>query len=180
MSANSISLPGQIPLADRRHTACLGLGSNTDPERHLQAALAHLESCLTVQGVSTAWQSPDQDGGPNDYLNAAVLATTDQGPSDLVRTLKDIERSLGRSVSDGASIAIDIDLLIYDGFAQRDELWSRPYWTVSVAELIPGFQSQGMPETIGQIARRMAGTAGLRRRPDVFTPNSEIQIESDR
>jgi 7,8-dihydro-6-hydroxymethylpterin-pyrophosphokinase len=121
-----------------------------------------------VQAVSNAWQSPAQGNAGPDYLNAAVLVDTEDMPSALIEKLKQVERDLGRVAGDRRTIPIDIDLLIYDGIAQRSEVWEQGYCAAPVAELLPMFRSPEMSASLREISRRLVVDQRMRIRPDVF------------
>ncbi len=96
----------------------LGLGSNLGDRRgNIVQALNRLKQCgISVERVSTIIETAPQGGPPQSpYLNAVIKGQTDLRPELLLKTVKDIERELGRtpSVRNGPRI-IDIDILLYD------------------------------------------------------------------
>ncbi len=105
-------------MSDTPRTALLGLGSNVGDRRsHLQAAV----DALHVAGIRVLASSSTYDTDPvgevldqPSFLNACVLAQTALDPLELLDTVKDLERELGR---EGAAVrhgprSIDIDILL--------------------------------------------------------------------
>src|SRR4051794_36934441 len=120
------------------HRACLGLGSNVAPAVHIAAAVRRLRLLLSVESMSTAWQSPAVGVEASDYVNAAMLVETTLTKQELTALLKRVEYDLGRSrMQGGAHVSIDIDLLILDDVVQKPDLWELAYRAVPVAELLP-------------------------------------------
>ncbi len=99
----------------------LGLGSNLgDRLKHIQFGIDSLSrepgqkvcKCSSVY-ETTPWGVTDQPL----YLNAAVLIESRSFPMDLLRIVKRIEKSAGRTVRDKpwAERELDIDILIFAG-----------------------------------------------------------------
>ena len=154
------------------HAACLGLGSNLRPEDQLRRALTRLrrDRDFEVVSVSTAWQSLAIGTDASDYLNAVVLVRTRLSKEALVDRLKAIEDELGRTRSASASgpVAIDLDLLLFDGGLLEPDLWDLAYRSVPGAELLPDLAAPGTGETLARAARRLAAKTTIRPRPEVL------------
>ena len=151
------------------HQACLGLGSNTVPERYLPAALLALSEFAEIVAVSSAWQSPAVGVPGADYLNAALLIRTALDSQALTAALKRIESTLGRAR--GAlphAIEIDIDLLLFDDAVLDSSLWSLAYRSVPLADLLPELPSPETGETLAQAAQRLTTTTPIRVRPEIL------------
>lgn len=107
--------------------AVIALGSNLgDPIAQLNRAIAALSEVLQVTAVSSFHETepvgvPDKQ--PN-YQNAVLIGQSAAKPLDLMRSLLDVERELGRERSFvNAARTIDIDLIDYGGlFMASDEL----------------------------------------------------------
>ncbi len=100
------------------HLIYLGLGSNLGDRYGLlqQAILKLSESGITVKRNSSYWET--EPVGYTDqpwFMNLIVEATTNLPPLRLLKTLKKIEASLGRTptIQNGPR-EIDIDILLYD------------------------------------------------------------------
>jgi len=100
--------------------AVVSLGSNVEPERNLPTALArlHRQPGIVVVTQSRCYRSPAVGGGP-DFLNAAVLIETRLGPAQVRTLLRGIESGMGRvrTADRNAPRPIDLDLILYEGFA---------------------------------------------------------------
>lgn len=86
------------------------------PQKALGRALLRLKSRgvapRRISGLS--WTKAWPDGNEPDYLNCAFLAWTAQTPQQTLRTLLDVERTLGRSqVTRRGPRSADLDLLAY-------------------------------------------------------------------
>jgi 2-amino-4-hydroxy-6-hydroxymethyldihydropteridine diphosphokinase len=129
------------------HRVCLGLGSNVKPASNLRRAIRRLRRAVSVDAVSTAWQSPAVGVNGPDYFNAALLVRTPNSKEKLIVTLKQIENDLGRVRDHGTSplVTIDIDLLVYDGEPINEDLWTQVYRAAPVSELLPDLASPSTP-----------------------------------
>ena len=97
----------------------LGLGSNSgDRLTHIRAAVDLLDSTADISirksssvFVSPAWGGVEQE----DFLNAVIEIETILNPQELLKTVKNLEKKIGRKKSAvrwGPRI-IDIDILVY-------------------------------------------------------------------
>jgi 2-amino-4-hydroxy-6-hydroxymethyldihydropteridine diphosphokinase len=165
----STDLPGfSEALTTAEHRACLGLGSNVDPVSNLRRAIRRLRRAVTVEAVSTAWESPAVGGDGPDYVNAALLVCTPRSKQWLATRLKEIENELGRERNHGrpARLTIDIDLLIFDRELLENDLWSHAYRAVPVAELMPDLCCPSTGESLVHAASRLAGSSPIKPRPE--------------
>ncbi len=98
-------------------TAYLGLGSNLgDREANLREALERLETAgVRVLRRSSVYETEPQDLRDQPwFLNAAVQVTTDLFPLQLLFSIQNIEREMGRRrVTPKGPRNIDIDILFY-------------------------------------------------------------------
>src|SRR5689334_24340244 len=108
-------------------TAYIALGSNLGDRRdYLDRALQALKQRpgIIVRQVSSYYETAPVGGPPGqgDFLNAAAELHTDLKPKELLQTLLEIERQLGRvrEVPMGPR-TVDLDLLLY-GDLIRDEI----------------------------------------------------------
>ena len=96
-------------------TVYIGLGSNIAPERHLPAAIDELARAVRLTGVSPVYRTPPWGRTEQaTFLNAAAAADTALPPLDLLDTLLEIERRLGRERTlRWCPRNIDLDLLCH-------------------------------------------------------------------
>ncbi len=150
------------------HSACIGLGSNSEPALNIQAAVKQLRKSLTVDAVSRAWQSPAHGCDAPDYVNAALLVRTALSKGELQALLKRTEHEMGRQPNAESLIPIDIDLLIFDGDVERSDLWNLAYRAVTVAELLPNLRDEHTSEPLAAASRRLAAITRILPRPDIL------------
>ena len=82
------------------------------------------------------WTDPVNSPSPNQYLNQLAKGTTVLEEEELCRYLKDIERHCGRLAHDKSSgiVALDLDILEYDGERRHLRDWDRDYIRLLMAE----------------------------------------------
>lgn len=112
------------------YTVYLGLGSNLGNRLgNLSQAVDKINGLTPVQSVSSIYETEPvgmQDAGV--FYNMAVgIQTTDDPPLLLVK-MKQIEKKLGRKASEHMEPRIiDIDILLYRGFAYDDHTVRVPH-----------------------------------------------------
>ena len=113
--------------------AVIALGSNLgDRAGNLRAAvraLAALPQTAVLQCSAVYETAPvDCAPGDDDYLNAAVRLETAMPPALLLGACLGIEAALGRERPfRNAPRTLDLDLILYEGFAQTDPWLTVPH-----------------------------------------------------
>lgn len=147
----------------------LGLGANTgDPRANLREALRLLGESCDVVAVSSLWATEpvgylDQDW----FLNAAAHVRTTRTPRELLASLQEIERGMGRerTIPNGPR-PIDLDILLW-GSAVIDEPGLRiphprmherlfvmePLWELAPALVVPGIE-----RTVAELRAALTGS----------------------
>lgn len=122
------------------NTAVVAVGSNIEPQRNIDAALAIVAARQTVSSESRyvrtkAIGRPSQD----DYLNGAWLVQTPLGRDEFVQFLKCVENQLGRLRTEDkyASRPIDLDLTVWNGEIVDSDIYSRDFLLNAVLEVAP-------------------------------------------
>ncbi|MCB1865779.1 MAG: 2-amino-4-hydroxy-6-hydroxymethyldihydropteridine diphosphokinase [Chromatiales bacterium] len=95
--------------------AYISIGSNIEPERHIDAALRALRQEFDVRSVSPVYRSKAEGFDGEDFLNVAVAIDSALKPAPIVEILTRIEDDNGRTRG-GARFAartLDLDLLTY-------------------------------------------------------------------
>jgi len=159
--------------------AYLALGSNSQAERYLPAAVVELSQHGRIVAVSKVWQNPPVDGGDQpDYLNAAILLETDLSAVDLcLEIIPAIEAKLDRVRDPNNKYAmrtIDIDIVLFNNDILQiehrripdPEIESRPFLAIPLAQLNPDYMHPGTGQTLATIAQS-ADVSCLRLRSDV-------------
>lgn len=138
--------------------AVLGLGSNLgDREGNLAEAWDRLERLPETQilGISNVYETEPFDvlSQQDNYLNCCVKLDTQLAPEALLEHCLDIEAQLGRVRKEyhGAR-TMDIDLLVYEGFASNTErltvphpgILQRAFVMVPLSDLFPMHNALGL------------------------------------
>lgn len=114
------------------HDAVLSLGSNVaEADIMLNKAIARLRSVGFDIVVSEFYNTPDISGSGVIYSNAVMSGRFSHDAASLQSLCKDIENSLGRS-SMTPSVAIDIDIVVFDGNVLRPQDYGRDYFTIGM------------------------------------------------
>lgn len=132
----------------------IGLGSNLGERQALLAeARRRIETRLgDVAAVATSYETAPMGAADQPFLNSALIVTSSLAPDAVMRSLLDIEESLGRvrTVKWG-NRTIDLDLLLWnhDGVAATFEsealrvphphLLERDFALVPAAEIAPAW-----------------------------------------
>lgn len=101
------------------HTALIGIGANLGQPRDqitsAMASLARLPHTSVLRSSSLYRSAPVGKTDQPDFFNAAALITTFLDPTELLRSLLEIEHDHGRTraLRNGPR-TLDLDLLLYD------------------------------------------------------------------
>ncbi|OGX05526.1 MAG: 2-amino-4-hydroxy-6-hydroxymethyldihydropteridine diphosphokinase [Omnitrophica WOR_2 bacterium GWA2_47_8] len=122
------------------NTAVIGLGSNISPQKNIKAAQDILSKEFNVLAESKFTKT--KPVGPikqPDFLNGAVLISTDLNQQKLKSKLAKIEKKLGRTslTHHFGPRTIDLDILIFNGRVVEDDFYERDFVRKSVLELLP-------------------------------------------
>ncbi len=131
--------------APPRRRALIGLGSNVEPARHLRAALAEMDRAFDNLRRSPVCVSAAAGYDGPDYWNLCVGIDTELRAGELVKWLKELERSLGRNPHEPrfSPKTLDADLLLLGNEISTDpvlphpEILTRPYVLGPLAMLEP-------------------------------------------
>ena len=97
-------------------TACLSLGSNVDPERHIAIAFAALRERFGDIRASAAYRTPAVGFEGADFVNAAAVIESDLEVQALNDWLHALEDAHGRDRSGPrfGDRTLDIDIVLFD------------------------------------------------------------------
>ncbi len=138
--------------------AVLGIGTNLgDREENLASAITGLEELpgTKLLAMSNIYVTAPFDviSPQEDYLNCCVLLDTELEPETLLELCLALEDRLGRVRQEyhGAR-TIDIDLLLYQGFASNTPklrvphpgILERAFVMVPLSDIFPSFQALGL------------------------------------
>lgn len=110
--------------------ACVGIGSNIEPEQNVRRALAELRRRFGALTISTIYVNPAVGFAGDDFLNLAVKFATALPVHELAAQLRAIEArhpARGEATKFTAR-ALDLDLLLYSDLVleSRDVRVPRP------------------------------------------------------
>jgi 2-amino-4-hydroxy-6-hydroxymethyldihydropteridine diphosphokinase len=143
----------------KHHQIYLGLGSNVERETHIEIALKMLEEHLKNIRCSPVYESISLDGDHPPFFNLVMSATTDLGLRELVAWLKGIEHLNGRRSGMQRLIALDIDLLLFDGLTgdidgiqlPRAEILTRSFVLYPLQLLAPKLHPPGCEASLAEL-----------------------------
>jgi 2-amino-4-hydroxy-6-hydroxymethyldihydropteridine diphosphokinase len=125
------------------NTVVIGIGSNILPEENIGKAVDEIKKKYSLIATST-FVITKPIGGDNqpDFINGAVLIKTKSEKKELSKELKLIEAKIGRIRGENkyAPREIDLDIVIYNGRVEDDDIYSREFLKNSVEELLPDFK----------------------------------------
>lgn len=158
--------------------AFISLGSNIEPETYLPRAVLALKTLGELVAVSHVYQNPAVGPTPqDDYLNAAVLLSTDRSPFEIRDALRTIEARLDRVRTEDkyAPRTIDLDLCLLgaqslktSSFELPDpDILERAHLAIPLAELMPDFLHPELGAPLADIAKRLRPGAALELREDL-------------
>jgi 2-amino-4-hydroxy-6-hydroxymethyldihydropteridine diphosphokinase len=151
------------------HQVCLHLGSNIEPEQNLPQAINLLEEKLPILQHSSVWESASVDCCYPNYLNMALVVSTQMDAKELKeKLLRPLEAHMGRVRTEdkNASRQIDVDIILFDGELQDPSLWQHAHLAIPVAEIFPELRSE-TGETLKKIAMRLAQSTPINSRKDI-------------
>ncbi|WP_138434993.1 2-amino-4-hydroxy-6-hydroxymethyldihydropteridine diphosphokinase [Winogradskyella algicola] len=113
-------------------TVYIALGSNKGNKlQHLQLAIdAIFKSVGTIRKISKIYETPALGFEGDNFYNACIKVETELKPKKLLRTLKQIESNLGRSIKKSdtyESREIDLDILFYGDETFKDTTLEIPH-----------------------------------------------------
>jgi 2-amino-4-hydroxy-6-hydroxymethyldihydropteridine diphosphokinase len=154
-----------------RTSYAIALGSNRRHGRHgsptavLEAAIEELrERRIEIESFSEVRLTPALGPAGRSFANAAVLASTDLGPLELLAELKDVERSFGRRGGRrwGPRV-IDLDILLWSGgpyegaglVIPHPAMRERAFVLDPLDELVPAWRDPVTGLTVRQLRARL-------------------------
>ncbi len=120
------------------NTVIVGIGSNIDPDHHIDLAIRKLSAVSRVLQVSSLRvTAPLGYTEQPDFVNGAVLIETDQDTGRFTRTLKTIEQELGRvkTANKNGPRTIDLDIVVWNGRVVDDDYYQRDFLRDSAREV---------------------------------------------
>lgn len=120
--------------------AIIAIGSNIEPHRHVEAAIAALAGSLRLLGrAATRVTKPIGFADQPDFVNTAVLIETALDAPALKDFLRSVEDRLGRvrTANKSAPRTIDLDIIVFNGLVTDADVHTRDFLRQAVLELWP-------------------------------------------
>lgn len=140
------------------HIAYLGIGSNISPEEYIVRGVNMLRQAVTIEAISSIWETPPVGGQGGNFLNAVARISTNLTEDELIRKiLRPVEARLGRvrTADPNTPRTIDLDVLIFDQQVRDQSLWELTHICVPLAEIYPDYTHPDHSTTIVQVAERL-------------------------
>ncbi|VAW14331.1 hypothetical protein MNBD_BACTEROID05-42 [hydrothermal vent metagenome] len=122
------------------NNAIIGLGSNINPARNIEKALNTLSETFQKVALSEFVETePFGFKEQNNFINGCIQIKTELELTQFQRTLKTMEKQLGRTPSKikfGPKI-IDLDVVVWNFEIIDQDFFKRDYLKNSILELIP-------------------------------------------
>lgn len=114
----------------------ISLGTNCDKYHNMSKAKDMLCD-IFASGISFTRSIKTEPVGvvSADYLNALAVIDTEMSYEEAEECLKGIERECGRDRTKASEVAMDIDILEYNGKKERLKDWERGYVKTLMDEL---------------------------------------------
>jgi 2-amino-4-hydroxy-6-hydroxymethyldihydropteridine diphosphokinase len=155
--------------------AYLSLGSNVgDREANLREAIQRLATAGKVLTISSLYETEPVEYAAQDwFLNCTLVLETGKMPSDLLKSVLDLEESMGRQrVQDKGPRNIDVDILLFGDSIVNSKgltiphpaMHQRRFVLAPLAEVAPDAQHPVLKKTVrelldalppGQIVRKL-------------------------
>lgn len=116
----------------------ISLGSNEDSEINMSLCRKLLSDMFSFIVFSeTSITSPYGNNYKKDFLNQLAFANTDMDEEQVIRSLKAIEKAIGRIPSDKENgiVKIDIDLIMWNNKKKKKDEWDRDYISLLLPSL---------------------------------------------
>ncbi len=111
--------------AGQQEQVYLSIGSNVEPQKHIQKALLMLQNEFNDLQLSTVYRNPAVGFAGDDFYNLVVGFQSALPPEMIVQRLNTIEQACGRhrAIEKYAPRTLDLDLLLYgDHIIEQAEL----------------------------------------------------------
>ena len=122
------------------NAAVIGLGSNIDPEKNIEAARQLVKARFQILKESHFLKTPPM-GNPNqrEFINGAMLVQTDLARPEVKAILKGFEKQLGRTSAMVCNNprTIDFDIHVWNGEVVDPFFYKWGFIRTIVLELLP-------------------------------------------
>ena len=144
----------------------ISVGSNINPRKNIRRSIQLLSHVVKIEKKSNIWITEAYgDDGP-DFLNMALLISTEFDADYLKTTiLTKIESDLKR-VRTGDKYAprtIDLDIIIFNGEILDNDLWTKVFLALPISEIEPNILIPNSGKTLLEIAQDLKRSTRVKR-----------------
>jgi 2-amino-4-hydroxy-6-hydroxymethyldihydropteridine diphosphokinase len=138
----------------------VGVGSNIDRHKHVEAAICELKKLGDQLRLSTVYESPSQGFRSGAFFNLVIEMQTDLSLSAFTGMLKDIERNWGRQpdAQKYQDRTLDLDIILFGDVVSaeapqlpRQDIYQYPFVIQPLFELCPALLLPGDGRSVRQI-----------------------------
>lgn len=138
----------------------VGIGSNIDKHKHVEAGIKSLSLLGSITAISTIYESPAIGFNGKTFFNLIVEMTTSLKLYEFSNQLKDIEAKWGRApdAQKFQDRTLDLDILLFGESVSkerpqvpRDDIYKYPFVIQPLFELTPELIVPKDGRSIGQI-----------------------------
>jgi 2-amino-4-hydroxy-6-hydroxymethyldihydropteridine diphosphokinase len=152
-------------------TVYISVGSNIgDRQAHLQEAQRRLQAAGRVIAVSSYYETePVEFTDQPWFLNGTLALETEQEPAELMKSILEIERAMGRErVQKKGPRTIDIDILLFGDLVLNSEevtiphpaMQERRFVLEPLAEIAPEVRHPVLKKTVRELLGALAHQEG--------------------
>lgn len=144
---------------------------------NLREAVRRLREVLEIIAISSVYETvPVGPRNQPDYLNIAVAGRTNLAPPDLLGSVKEVERALGRRPTyRWGPRLVDVDILLYEGVTlstptltiPHPEMAHRAFVLVPLNEIAPRAVHPLLHRSVAELLHTVSGQEGVRPLPDL-------------
>ncbi|WP_260260948.1 2-amino-4-hydroxy-6-hydroxymethyldihydropteridine diphosphokinase [Vibrio intestinalis] len=141
-------------------TAYIGIGSNIDREKHVEAALKELEHLGEQLRISTIYECDAVGFDSEPFYNLVAELRTSLSLTDFSQALRNIELKWGRKINAGKfePRTVDLDLILFGDLVSKQspqiprcDIYKYRFVIQPLSELCPDFVVPDDGRTIEQI-----------------------------
>ena len=122
---------------DEQHHIIISFGSNFNRGENMRQARALIKALLNGCTFTRTLRTEAVDGGVGVFSNCMAAGNATDDLQTVIAKTKDIERQCGDTPEQRRhdSVAMDVDILLYDKKRLHEDDWNRPYIKKLLQEL---------------------------------------------
>ncbi|HKK46688.1 MAG TPA: 2-amino-4-hydroxy-6-hydroxymethyldihydropteridine diphosphokinase [Balneolaceae bacterium] len=128
------------------NSAVIALGSNIEPEKHIEQALHAIAKAFQLRDKSDfIYTAPIGIQEQPNFLNGVALVESDADQETIIDRLKQIEDTMGRDRSREkyGPRCIDLDLVVFNSCILDKDVYNRDFLQRAIHEVLPELEIDG-------------------------------------